>query len=464
MRNFAVFVLVAGQMAWGADVLTTPTPVFFDTPAPVALPDESISPKLPTPSSALSEDLETAISQAVLERHWDSLPALLEQYQKQDNFDSILVEYAQGAWQRSQGQQKNAIKSYQNILAKNPDLPYVKLDLALMLFENKAYQDAKKLLLELKGENLSPQTHGMIDHILKVIQDKQRLKFDTSLNYEANNNINNASKETTIKWLGKEWQKDPDSLPQKAHGIRYDASAEKERNLGGNHFLLTEGKLSGSHYWDNPKYNEQTLQFSLGYKYADKQNTAELSPYVEKNWLDAKPYNQSIGLTGRASYGISPKSKLQLSANLSQKYYQDDKVAKRYNSTLVGLGATLSHVFDDMLVYGGLDANQDNTLDKELASTRLGVRLGVRRQFGQLGANASVRYAKRDFKAPATFVYPFVRHDKEMGANLSLWHNKIAYKGFRPQLNLSYLNIDSNMPAFYSRNAFNYFVSIEREF
>lgn len=464
MRNFAAFALIAGQMAWGADLITPPTPVFFDKPDPVVLPDEPIPPTSSSPSPIASENLEEHISQAVLERNWKSLPTLIEQYKKTNNFDPILVEYAQGAWQRSNGQQKNAIKSYQNILSKNPDLPYVKLDLALMLFEDKAYQDAKNLLLALKSEQLSPQTHAIIDQVLQTIKARQSLQFGTSFNYEANNNINNASSERTITWLGKQWQKDPDSLPQKAHGVRYQANAEQERNLGGNHFLLTEGNLSGAYYWDNPKYNEQSLEFSLGYKYADKQKSASLVPYVEQNWLNGKRYNQSLGLTGRVFYGLSPRNKLQLFGGLSQKRYHDDKVAKRYNSTLVNLGTTLSHQFDTALVYGGVDVNQDNTLDKELSSTRLGVRLGVRRQFGQFGTNASVRYAKRDFKAPATFVYPFVRHDKETGVNLALWHNKIAYKGFRPQLNIRYLNIDSNMPAFYSRNALNYFVSLEREF
>ncbi|HEZ4407893.1 TPA: DUF560 domain-containing protein [Neisseria meningitidis] len=46
----------------------------------------------------------------------------------------------------------------------------------------------------------------------------------------------------------------------------------------------------------------------------------------------------------------------------------------------------------------------------------------------------------------------------------ALWHKKLSWKGFTPQINFRYNKINSNMPAFYSRSGKERFISIEKTY
>lgn len=414
-------------------------------------------------NTAYAEEL---ISVAVIEQKWDILEELLKIYQKMPQFDGVLTEYASGAMDRKQGRQKQAITKYRKILQTHPNLSYVKLDLALMLTENKQLKEARRLLNELaKDKSLSPKVLAVIQAVQNEIASTQKLKPSLTINYESTDNVNNASDVRTIRWLGREWQKDPTSLPQSAHGFRYGIELNKQYNIAGNHYATAELDGTGVHYWDNKDYNEQTIRTKFGYKYWDIQRLFELSPFAEQNWLDDKKYSQYKGISASFGQNITPKTYAQIYSSYGQKDYADPKIAVRHDSHITTLNTTVSHRLNsDTLIYGGIDGTVENTNDKSLASTRLGLRGGVVQSFGDFGVNANVRYAHRKFDAPNEFVYTFIRKDNEYQAGVSFWHKKLVWRGLRPQANVRYLKIDSNMPAFYSKDSVSYFMSVEKDF
>lgn len=409
---------------------------------------------------------EELIANAMAQENWVKLQHLLDGYQAMPDFDGVLVDYAKGAMFRKQGKQKQAIASYQKIVATKPSLSYVKLDLALMLFEDRQMMEAKKVFDELEQD---PQTPDAVLAVVKDFKDtlkkQTRFKPNIALNYEATDNVNHASPETKIVWLGKEWQKSDDSLPKSAHGIRYGVGLDKTYPVAGNHSVVAQSDVSGVYYWDNKDYNEQSMRLSVGYAYADVGKQGQITPFVEQNWLGKDKYNKNMGISASYGQALTPKTRIQLGANVAHKSYDDDRLAKRYDGNALSLSSTLSHgLGNGVFLYGGLDGTLDRTKDKELASVRYGVRGGVMQEFGGFGVNASVRYGKRTFDAPSTLVYNFVRKDNEYQASLALWHKKVAWRGLRPQANLRYVKIDSNMPAFYSRDGLSYFVSVEKVF
>lgn len=483
-----IAILTITSQSWAEELptLPTPKPVFFEPTPEISTPQEqawqetSIStpptlnlPKI-DPNTLNAQELqelnmmyaEDLISMAVINQNWEILQELLEIYQSMPQFDSILTEYAEGAMLRKQGKQQQAIEKYKNILTKRPELSYVKLDLALMYNENKEFKNADKLLAELEQEQLSEQVQAVITVVRQAIKKNQSIRPNISFNYEATDNVNNASSEKVITWFGREWQKEDSSLPQSAHGIRYNIGLSKDSNISGNHNTVVELEGSGVYYWDNKEYNEQSISVSLGYKYANLSRSWQVAPFFEQNWLDGDKYNSNTGIAGRYGQSIGKQDYLQLFANYANKRYDNDRLASRYDGNIATIGAALNHRIDNnTLIYGGIDSTLDSTKDKELSSTRVGVRSGIIQSFDNgIGLNANIRYARRNFDSPATFVYNFTRQDNEYQAGLSLWHDKFIYKGFRPQANIRYLKIDSNMPAFYSRDGVNYFVSIEKMF
>ena len=472
--NKLPLLLLPLSLAAFADVppVRVPAPVFFDEhpgdkipsseelagqdePAPAAVSDGL------SPGSALEE----RINRAVIRQDWDALTDLLAQYRTRPDRDQILYDYALGALRRSQLRHDEAVALYRGIVLRQPDLAYPRFDLGVMLFENKQYREAAAELERAKPD-LQPDMQQLADHYLKAVKDAQSWQPEASLQYEATDNVNSASATEIIEWGGRQWHKTADSLPQSAHGFRYGLGLSREINLGGHHFAY--GNLSGDgvHYWDNREFNEQSVNLAAGYKNRSITRSFGIVPFAEQNWLGGSRYNRSFGAHADFSRRLNARWRVMLNAGYVRKHYQDHRMAARYDAGMPLAGATLLYTAPkNWLFYGGTDWSHDITNEAEQASVRKGVRLGMVKFFSDgLGLRANLRYTHRTFDAPGELVYRFIRKDREYQANASIWHDKIAWKGLVPHLNMRYLRTDSNMSGFYSRRNMQWFVSVEKQF
>lgn len=472
--NKLPLLLLPLSLAAFADVppVRVPAPVFFDEHPGDKIPSSEELAGQDEPASAAVSDglspssaLEERINRAVIRQDWDALTDLLAQYRTRPDRDQILYDYALGALRRSQLRHDEAVVLYRGIVLRQPDLAYPRFDLGVMLFENKQYREAAAELERAKPD-LQPDMQQLADHYLKAVKDAQSWQPEASLQYEATDNVNSASATEIIEWGGRQWHKTADSLPQSAHGFRYGLGLSREINLGGHHFAY--GNLSGDgvHYWDNREFNEQSVNLAAGYKNRSITRSFGIVPFAEQNWLGGSRYNRSFGAHADFSRRLNARWRVMLNAGYVRKHYQDHRMAARYDAEMPLAGATLLYTAPkNWLFYGGADWSHDITKEAEQASVRKGVRLGMVKFFSDgLGLRANLRYTRRTFDAPGELVYRFIRKDREYQANASIWHDKIAWKGLVPHLNMRYLRTDSNMSGFYSRRNIQWFVSVEKQF
>ena len=230
------------------------------------------------------------INQAIQAKQWDLVAGLLTIYRQQADADPVLLTYAHGAWLRAQGKQNEAIAEYRKIAT--PAVPYVQLDLALMLTENKQYREAKHILTELEQNHAAPEAQPVAAAYLRAINRSQAWQPSLSLNFEQTDNVNNAADSRIINWNGRQWKKTEESLPKSAHGIRYGMGLSRTLNLNGHHFAQVDGSINGIHYWDAQDFNEQSLRLVAGYRWQDIRQDAGLQPFIEQNWLGGARYSQ----------------------------------------------------------------------------------------------------------------------------------------------------------------------------
>ena len=447
----------------------------FDGEEVVLLPLEKIAQSAPiigasspeitqTQASEQAEpNLEQQINHALVIHDWKMLKPLLEKYYQQDKHDTVLYHYALGALQRHEMHHNQAIDSYRKMLAERPDLVYPRFDLGVMLFENKQYREAEAEISQVKPKlhaNLQRLAQEYLDEIVRV----QRWQPEMSATYEQTDNVNNASSANTFMWGGKEWKKNEDSLPQKAHGISYNVGLERDWNVGGNHFAVLGATLDGVHYWDKKEYSEQSLRFQTGYRFRDVRQTLGLLPFAEQNWYGGARYSQNFGATAEYSYRFTPKWRLSSSYTYLYKHYHEDDVAKRYDGRLNAVSLTaLWQATPHWLLLSGVDNSHDHVREKAQSSTRTGVRLGFVYGAKKWGTQWNMRYGKRQF-ADENLFSGSVRDDKEYQISSAIWHNKLSWKGFTPKLNYRYNKIDSNIPYLYSRQGARWFVSVDKAF
>lgn len=390
----------------------------------------------------------------------------MAEYSTQADYDQTLYAYATGAMRRSQGRYDEAIALYQKIIKDNPSLHYPRFDLGVMLFENKAYNEAKQHI-QLAYPHLGATMQALADRYLLTIKDRQAYKPSVFANFETTDNVNNADYAKTIEFGGATWQKTKDSLPKKATGIRYGVGVSREFNTLGHHFAYGGLNAGGIYYWDNKGYSEQGLKATLGYKHQTATQTVFVLPYFEQNQVADKPYNKQYGVNVGISQTLNDDTRLNVGAGYGIKRFDERKTASQYNSTTATANVMLIKVKSPIwTVYGGIEGSYENAKQPENGSKKVGILLGSIHQMGDVGIRGNVRYAHRKFNAPSTGLvyYGSTRADHEYGAQLALWHNKIAYKGLMPQLNIRYQKVDSNQSGFYSKESLGGFVSVERVF
>lgn len=406
------------------------------------------------------------IEQAIHSQNWPLLADLLPLYRTLPQHDAILYDYANGALLRAQKKHPQAIAAYRRIIAAQPDLSYVRLDLAGMLYENKQYQAAKDQFERVKADDISPQARAMADAYLARIQKQQGWEINAGLQYERNDNINNASSSEYIDTPdGKRFHRTQDSRPQTGNGLRYNFSANRDWSLSGNHYLTTEASVDGVWYWDKRDYSEQSLRLGAGYKNQQIRQWFSAVPFVGYNRLGGDAYSRNFGTS--AQYGRWLNDNWQVIGSLShiQKRYARDYQAKRYNGKMNNASLTAAWIPKaNLMLYGGLDYSREHAKDPQESSKRQGVRAGILKEWQNgLSTRVNLRYGQRRFDAPNQF-FSIKRRDKEYQANVAVWHRSLHVYGITPKLNFQYQKIDSSIPLFYSRQNKQWFITLEKTF
>jgi len=406
--------------------------------------------------------LEENINFAIINKDWQKLEKLLAQYRTTPNFDPTLYDYGLGALYRHQGRQKEAIALYQQILKYRPDLHYPRFDLAMMLYEDKRYAEAK-VQLEAAKPYLSPELQRVVSQILGDIKKSQKWQPTLNFSYESTDNVNQASNLKELVIGEATFIRSDDSLPQDAHGISYNIGATQEQNIKGNHYIYKDLNLGGVNYWDNNDYSELTLQANLGYRYKDIKQSWGLITTAEQNLLGGSQYNQNYAAT--LEYNRKISNQLQISGSLShlQKRYEENDSANYYNGHANSTAWILLYQpRPRWLIYGGADFMRDDLADQSESSDRQGIRGGIAFSGERISLRGNVRYAQRDFKED-NFLYGEERKDDEYQISTTVGHKRLNWNGFTPKLNYEYKKVNSNLPL-YERNNSKIFIRVDKSF
>lgn len=460
----AIVYFAVATVAHAQEVPSSQT-IFFDE-EPQIKPDlllsqeEAVSIQVTTMPTA--ENLESQINFAIVSKDWNKLSDLLSEYKDMPNLDPILYNYGLGALYRHNGRQAEAIKLYESIIQQQPNLYYPRFDLAMMLYENKQFNEAQSHL-EVVEPHLSPEIQMIVNKVLQDIKKSQQWNYDVNFSYEKTDNVNQASDLKELVLGDVVFVRSEDSLPQKANGVRYSLSSGKDKNILGNHYLLANVELAGIYYWDNSDYSEITPNASLGYRFKDIKQTLGVTALADKNFLGGEDYSTNYG--GVLSYNRKLSNQLQASGNYShiQKNYTEDDLAKNYDGYLNAASLLLFYQPKlKWLLYVGADAVYDRLEDKSESSDKKGFRAGAVFSGDKFIVRSNLRYSERDFLGN-NYLYSIKREDEEYQLSTSIGHKGLVWNGFSPKINYEFKKIDSNLPL-YERNDSTVFIEFNKSF
>lgn len=414
--------------------------------------------------SATQELLNIAIARQDL----NLINQLLPIYQSFADQDPILVQFSQALQAKLAGEYTKAISIYRNIIAKNPELNPVRLDLAIALFEDQQNEAAEHLFRQVRSaENLPPLVQRQIDAYLNAISQRNSWDISASAYYIRDKNIYKQSSSPTFDSVElKGLVKKKGMLPQKAEGFGYSFNIGRDFNIKNGHYATFENNLYGKLFWDEREADEMTNRTSLGYAYKSALQTLRISPFYEQGWSGGKRYNKIGGARVDYRYWLNANWQLSNAIEYGRNRYVTDK---ELNGSTIFLSSTLFWQQNPrQFFYAGIDVNNTKAREKSKGFLSKSLRFGWGKtwQWG-ISSRLNISYTEMKYKDEAKYVYLTLgktREDKIYRTSLTLWKQDWHLWNITPKLQLTWRKRSSNLPDLYSYKEKNANIIFEKTF
>lgn len=395
---------------------------------------------------------EQLLNQAIEAGNVQAISYLLNIYQIFNPRDEMLERFAQAQLANKQENYADAIRLYRKMLAGNPMLTPVRIQLAIALFKNQQNNEAKgQFEKALSDPQLPTDIADLVRQYLQVLESRDEWQVSLSGNYLQEKNVNNASSEARIE--NTPLTKGQSMLPQKAHGIGYYFGLERDFNLASAHYLHVENQLLGKNYWDNHDYDDITNHFYLGYAHKSYRQRIAVLPYYEQQWYGNYRYKRSNG--GRVEFNRWLNNQWQLSTAMEygRNFYHGNPSLN--GSSKLTSAMALYRLNPRIFIYTEADFVQERTkvhhYGYNLASFKLG--WGQEWRWG-ISSRLSLSYAKRHYRDNLSLgnVIHFDkrREDAIYQLNLIAWKRDWHLFGITPKLNFRWKQQKSNFISLYS--------------
>ncbi|PJG85346.1 surface lipoprotein assembly modifier [Conservatibacter flavescens] len=474
MKNLVLLVAFYASSAFAVDLINVPEK---QTSAAIPLRAEPTLPGYSTPMASLSsahtmsqtdfDHIEQRLNHAINANQTETIQNLLEAYRTFPQHDPTLVLFAQAKIARNQQHYSQAIQLYQRILAENPTLNPVRIELAITLFHDQQNQAAKAQFEQaLLAPELPPDIAQLLNMYLTAVAQREKWQIAFGVNYTQDNNVNNVAKDRYIE--NTPLQKGESMLPQKAHGIAYFFNIERDFNLAHHHYVHFENNLYGKYYWDNHDYDEITNRTYLGYANKSANQRWAILPFYEHQWYGNHRYKWAQGIRGEYNRWFTPKWQFSTALEYSKQRYHQYRYLNGHNKLI---SATLLwRATPRSYFYGGIDFSQERTTLRHYDYNLTAIRLGWGQDWQYLGLSSrlNVRLAYRQYldnlRLGEAVIFDRKRQDHIYQINATLWKRDWHLWGITPKLNFTWRKQNSNFDSLYSYSEKNIQLIFEKTF
>ncbi|MDO4442095.1 MAG: porin family protein [Moraxella sp.] len=396
------------------------------------------------------ELLARAMLSALVYHQTDGVEALLPIYEAQPQ---ALIEVPMLTWAKAtiatkHQDHRTAVALYQELLEDYPNNQLFKARLAQSLFAHRQYKEAHDLIKD------DPVLSEQMTPYVRAIEKLAKTNIRIGGNIIADKNINNAPRQRD---LGGGWTA---SEPISAHGLATHASISKRFLFEQGVSVTPELGIRSKLYRDAKQYNEVTARSSLGVGMRDDKGGLSIAPFHEITYYAGANrdnhklahFSDSLGVRVGADIKTTNDGQLSTQVEISKNRHQ---TRKHLDGHSVSISPSFSKRYDALggaWLSVGADFNYVKTQDKDDSYRRYGLSGSIAKQWQDFGVSANASYAKRRYLAPMP-IFGKTQVNDEYSAGLSLWHDKLSYKGFMPRLTWQYQKTDSSIPLYrYDKN------------
>ena len=420
-----------------------PIPVLLLALVLGALSGPARSQEPPAPELS-AETLIEAARAALAAGEPDDAALLLEGVKPgQGNIDEI--DFLWGSIAMMRGEWQEAVARFRAMLARDPTLLRVRLDLALAYFQ--AGEDSSAAYhfhQALAADELPPTVRANALAFLDQIRRRKSWSVTGSLSIAPDTNINEATSAREIDLFGLPATLSEDARQTSGVGLSAGIGGGYETRLSPDMRFLTSAHLHTRTYGSGKSaFNEQTLSLRAGPRFLFDRFDLRPELVARGRQLGGETYSRAGGLELSGDWLMAPTWRLSGSVGAEWNSYE----------TFLGEGALytaqvgLSYALGQATLLQGTAGWRREVLDSDAYSWReLIVGLSVAQELPRgFVVTAGPSYRRREYGAPLPIYGPDARQDETAAGRITVSNRHIDLFGFMPEVTVRHEVRESNL-------------------
>lgn len=413
--------------------------------------------------------LEKMLLDALIQMDKTALPALVSIYQRIEDRDDSLIDWANAVLLTEIDLDK-ATKQFKNLNTLFPDNDFIRYQYAQTLFANNYLGDAKNNFNQLVHRTQLANDREVYQSFLQAIDEREAFNVRLRGYFLNDNNLNKSAKKGTTWDLPTGGQFKVANAREQGQGIYLSLSADKQQFLENGRYLAFNNGIRTNYYVNNKKYNDLSLNTGIGYGYQSDSKGIELQPYLSKRFYAGgssdfghlKPYSTTLGTLLSLNYKLSPKWSYSAYYDYNYTFFDRENNIRTQGAQHSLTNGITYLASDKQYWYASIDLTRKLAKDPVDAYTSIGGRLAWGQQWpAEFRTTASLGYTEK--KRDQALFGNLRQQDDIYSSSLSIANRKISYKGFMPKLTWSHNRVKSNY-AYDSYSQNNVMLEVERVF
>ena len=395
------------------------------------------------PPPEISTELMIEAARAALAKgELDDAEFLLEGVEpNKRNIDDL--DFLHGSIALRRGEWQAAIARFRAMLARNPNLPRVRLDLALAYFQaGEDRQAAYHFRLALGAKDLPPIVRARALAFLDRIRRRKSWSISGSLALAPDTNINAATSARQVALFGLPAQLSDDARQTSGVGLSANILGGYEGRISeALRFRTAAGLYTRTYKAD--RFNEQVLSLRAGPRFLFRKFDLrpELTTRVRR--LGDATYSRATGFELSGTWLMAPDWRLNAALSSEEIAYETFLGDGRLYSGQL----SIAHALGQAMVLRGDTIFRREVLDQDAYSWReYIVGISATREFRWgfvLTAGPSHRW--RTYGAPLPAFGPAARRDRTLTGWITLSNRYVELFGFMPKVTVRHEQRDSNL-------------------
>lgn len=347
--------------------------------------------------------------------------------------------FLRGTLAMANGDYDKAIIYFRAILARNPRLNRVRLDLARAFYlkGDDAIAEYHFRLAEAAG--LPPAVQANVDQILNEIKRRKKWDAGASFGIEPSTNINTATSDTTVNLYGIPYQLSQAAQKTSGVGVVGALAGSYQFDMTTNSRLVVGSSFNGTDFIQKD-FDDNSANVFIGPRFLIGQaSEATVEATATERWYGGQDYYTGGGARVEGKTTLSPRWQLDGAVAVQQLNYSPNYSVYTGPVTTVTAGATYGI---DSVSFVRLDTAviHEQTAVQAFRDTQYYIGPNYYREFphgfiGNLGINTDLAY----FEAPLA-AFGVTRRDTTMNYQAGVSNRTINFFGFMPSMTYIHTN------------------------